>query len=101
MLPAIIGKMTRSRPETPVGRYSLVLFGGPFMLQITPVFQVPAEKLFCAWTAPVLIGKWLFKGDDSEIVRVELDLTVGGRFSSVEQTRHGPIDHIVSNMPID
>jgi len=71
------------------------------MLQITPVFQVPAEKLFCAWTDPVLIGKWLFKGDDSEIVRVDLDLTVGGRFSIVEQTSDGTIDHFGNYLRID
>src|SRR5438552_7546693 len=71
------------------------------MFQITPVFQVPAEKLFCAWTDPVFISKWLFKGDDSEIVSVELDLTVGGRFSIVEQTRDGTIDQFGNYLVID
>ena len=71
------------------------------MLQITPVFQVPAERLFCAWTDPLLISKWLFKGDDSEIARVDLDLTVGGRFSIVEQTRDGTIDHFGNYLLID
>jgi len=71
------------------------------MLQITPVFQVPAEKLFCAWTDPLLVSKWLFKGDDSEIVKVDLDLSVGGRFSIVEQTADGMIDHFGNYLLID
>jgi uncharacterized protein YndB with AHSA1/START domain len=71
------------------------------MLQITPVFQVPAEKLFCAWTDPVLIGRWLFRGDDSEIAKVDLDLAVGGRFSIVEQTRDETIDHFGNYLLID
>ena len=73
------------------------------MLVITPVFQVPAEKLFCAWTDPAIVSQWLFKGDDSEIVKVELDLVAGGRFSIVEQTRDDAIDHfgnyLVVNRP--
>lgn len=71
------------------------------MLVITPVFQVPAEKLFCAWTDPAIIRQWLFKGDDSEIVRVELDLKAGGRFSIVEQTRDGAVDHFGNYVVID
>jgi len=71
------------------------------MLQITPVFQVPAEKLFCAWTDPLLVSKWLFKGDDSEIVKVDLDLSVGGRFSIVEQRTDGTIDHFGNYLLID
>ncbi|HKS18797.1 MAG TPA: SRPBCC family protein [Bradyrhizobium sp.] len=71
------------------------------MLVITPVFQVPAEKLFCAWTDPAIIRQWLFKGDDSEIVRVELDLKAGGRFSIVEQTRDGTVDHFGNYVVID
>lgn len=71
------------------------------MLVITPVFQVPAEKLFCAWTDPAIISRWLFKGDHSEIVKVELDLTAGGRFSIVEQTSDGTIDHFGHYVVID
>jgi uncharacterized protein YndB with AHSA1/START domain len=63
------------------------------MLQITPIFQVPAERLFEAWTDPAQIEKWLFKGDNSEIVKVDLDLTVGGRFLIVERTEKDTIDH--------
>ena len=38
--------------------------------------------------------RWLFRGPHSEIVRVERDLTVGGRFSIVECTPEGEIDHL-------
>jgi uncharacterized protein YndB with AHSA1/START domain len=71
------------------------------MLQLTPVFQVPPDRLFAAWTDPVVISKWLFRGEDSEIVRVTLDLTVGGRFSIVEQTKDDTIDHFGSYLVID
>ena len=71
------------------------------MLVITPVFQVPAEKLFCAWTDLAIVSQWLFKGDDSEIVKVELDLVAGGRFSIVEQTRDDAIDHFGNYLVVD
>ena len=71
------------------------------MLVITPVFQVPAEKLFCAWTDPAIVSQWLFRGDDSEIVKVELDLIAGGRFSIVEQTRDDAIDHFGNYLVVD
>jgi uncharacterized protein YndB with AHSA1/START domain len=71
------------------------------MLVITPVFQVPAEKLFCAWTDPAIISQWLFKGEDSEIVKADLDLVVGGRYSIVEQTRGDTIDHFGNYLVID
>jgi len=74
---------------------------GYLVLVITPVFQVPAGKLFCAWTDPAIIAQWLFKGDDSEIVKVDLDLVVGGRYSIVEQGRDGTIDHFGNYLAID
>ncbi len=62
-------------------------------LRINLLFSSSGEKLFDAWTDPEIMKRWLFKGPHSEIVRVERDLSVGGRFSIVERTPEGETDH--------
>jgi len=71
------------------------------MLVITPVFSSSAEDLFSAWTDPAVMRQWLFKGDDSEIESIAIDLAVGGRFSILERTRAGTIDHFGNYLSID
>jgi uncharacterized protein YndB with AHSA1/START domain len=63
------------------------------MLVIALVFRASAEELFCAWTDPAIMSQWLFKGDNSEIESIDIDLSVGGRFSIVERAKDEIIDH--------
>jgi uncharacterized protein YndB with AHSA1/START domain len=68
---------------------------------ITPLFNAQADDLFDAWTNPAIMRDWLFKGDDSEIENINLDLAVGGRFSILERTTDGVIDHFGNYLLID
>src|SRR4051812_31586783 len=71
------------------------------MLKISLVFQATAEELFCAWTDPAVMSQWLFKGDDSEIENIEIDVAVGERFSILERTKEGSIDHFGNFLFVD
>src|SRR4051812_17158407 len=64
-------------------------------VNITYNFLVPPELVFDAWTKPDLVRKWLFVGPTSEIVDIDLDLRVQGKFSIVEleKTNNDHIDH--------
>ncbi len=71
------------------------------MLTISLVFKATADELFCAWTDPAIMSRWLFKGDDSEIANIDADVAVGGHFSIVEQTRDGTIEHTGNYLLVD
>jgi uncharacterized protein YndB with AHSA1/START domain len=68
---------------------------------ITPLFNTHADALFDAWTDPAIMRNWLFKGDRSEIEHIEVDLAVDGRFSIVERTPTGLIDHFGNYLLVD
>jgi len=59
------------------------------------IYLAPAENVFDAWTKEELIRKWLFVGPTSEIVKVDIDLKVNGKFSILEfeRTTNDFIDH--------
>jgi uncharacterized protein YndB with AHSA1/START domain len=57
------------------------------------MYQASAERLFCAWTKPDLMRRWLFKSPTNTIERVDQNLSVGGRFSILEKADGRTIDH--------
>ena len=59
------------------------------------VFLAPPEVVFEAWVNEDIIHKWLFVGQDSEIVNVHVDLKAQGKFSilELEKSTNEYIDH--------
>lgn len=57
-------------------------------LTLTRDFDVPAEKLFRAWTDPALVPQW-FAPKPWTIASCEIDLRPGGVFNSVMRSPEG------------
>ena len=48
-------------------------------------FPASPERLFDSWLDAERVGTWLFATPDGEMVRVEIDARVGGRYEIVER----------------
>lgn len=59
--------------------------------KIVQEFDAPPEKVFDAWLDPALIRRWMFARE--EIFAVKLDPRPGGKFSIIETSSEGNVDH--------
>ena len=62
-------------------------------VRVTRDFDAPPERVFDAWLDPERAGNWLFATPDGEMVRVEIDARVGGRYEIVERRGDDEVVH--------
>src|SRR5437016_1622323 len=62
-------------------------------VRVTRRFAAPAEAVFDSWLDEGGVGQWLFATPDGEMVRVEVDPRVGGRYAIVERRGGEDIVH--------
>jgi len=73
--------------STTPSRTAVITLPAPDQIEVTRQFSAPRELVFQAWTTPELIRRW-WHANRGEIVSIEVDLRVGGRWRYV-MTAHG------------
>ncbi len=66
-------------------------------------FPMPCERVFDAWLVPRILGQWMFgpRVRDENVVRLQVDPRVGGRFS-LQVERGGELfDHVGEYLRIE
>jgi uncharacterized protein YndB with AHSA1/START domain len=70
-------------------------------LQVSHTFAATPERVFDAWLDPKKAGKFLFATPTGEMVKVEIDAKVGGKFRFVEHRDGVDVAHIGEYLQID
>ena len=70
-------------------------------LQVTRSFTVGPERVFDAWLNPEMARRFLFSTPTGEMVRVEIDARVGGKFLIVRRTDGDDVEHVGEYLAIE
>lgn len=63
------------------------------LVRVTRRFNAPPERVFDAWLEPESACQWLFVTATGEMVRVEIEARVGGRFVVIERRDGEDVEH--------
>jgi two-component system cell cycle response regulator DivK len=62
-------------------------------VRVERAFAATPGRVFDAWLDPETAGEWLFRTADGELMRCEIDPTVGGRYEIVERRGEEEVLH--------
>jgi uncharacterized protein YndB with AHSA1/START domain len=63
-------------------------------VQVTRTFAASPERIFDAWLNPEIARRFLFATPTGEMVRVDIDARVGGKFFIVRRTDGDEVEHV-------
>jgi uncharacterized protein YndB with AHSA1/START domain len=70
-------------------------------VRVTHRFAASAERVFDAWLDPSKVCKFLFATPTGQIVRVDIDARVGGRFTIVDRRNGEDVEHVGTYVAIE
>ena len=70
---------------------------------VNRVFAVPPDRVFSAWLVPRMLGQWMFgpRIREENVVRLDVDPQVGGRFSLKVERNGVLVDHVGEYLEIE
>jgi uncharacterized protein YndB with AHSA1/START domain len=74
---------------------------GRVTVRVQKHFDAAPERVFDAWLDPQNAGKWLFATPTGQMVKVEIDPKVGGRFTFTDRREGDDIEHTGEYFEID
>jgi len=63
-------------------------------ITVTKFIEAPAQRIYDAWLIPSNASKWLFATPTGEMVRVEIEPRVGGKFVFTDRRDGQDVEHI-------
>jgi uncharacterized protein YndB with AHSA1/START domain len=73
----------------------------PPTVRIVRHFSMSAERVFDAWLDPQKAGRWLFATASGQMVRVEIEARIGGRFVFVDRRNGADVEHTGEYLELD
>jgi uncharacterized protein YndB with AHSA1/START domain len=70
-------------------------------LQVTHEFSASPERVYDAWLDPSKAPKFLFATSSGQMVRVEIDARVGGRFNFTDRRDGQDVEHVGTYLELD
>ena len=70
-------------------------------LQVTRSFTASPERVFDAWLNPAIARRFLFATPTGEMVRIDIDARVGGKFLIVRRSDGEDVEHVGEYLVID
>jgi uncharacterized protein YndB with AHSA1/START domain len=73
----------------------------PFKITLTRHLAAPPERVFDAWLDPKSAAQWFFATETGDMIRAEIDPSVGGEFCFIDRRGDEDIEHLGEYTTID